>query len=200
MERTLCIGLLSALLMYMGMVNAVPYSKYGRSCKDIGCRSNEICVMETDPCTIYSRDQCGSYPTCKRSENSGLSCTTKICPTGQYCKTVNGNPTCVNSSPDIAPAARRPSGGRRRPVVKPIRPPTPPPRSSSFGYGGRYPNSYGNSIGIRDPLRNYGYNDKNVGRSGSRVQNTDSYKNDRNYYNTHVATDNRGNRIWTFSG
>lgn len=35
--------------------------EYGRTCKDIGCLNNEECVMAEDPCSYYSRDQCGKY-------------------------------------------------------------------------------------------------------------------------------------------
>lgn len=104
-------------------------TEYGRTCKDIGCRSNEVCVMAEDPCSIQSRDHCGRYPTCARSGESGsklnillsliinkyfltinhyivniftgLTCTTMICSSGQYCKTVDGRPKCVNTSPDL---------------------------------------------------------------------------------------------------
>ncbi|XP_014211890.1 protein transport protein SEC9 isoform X2 [Copidosoma floridanum] len=54
------------LAILLGAYNADAYSKYGRSCKDIGCRSSEVCVMAEDPCTIHRPDSCGSYPTCKK--------------------------------------------------------------------------------------------------------------------------------------
>lgn len=47
------------------------FSEYGRNCKDIGCRSNEICVMVEDKCTYDSRDNCGHYPTCTRAGGDG---------------------------------------------------------------------------------------------------------------------------------
>ncbi|CAD1479263.1 unnamed protein product, partial [Heterotrigona itama] len=40
---------------------------YGRTCKDIGCRRDEVCVMAEDPCSIYQRDNCGRYPTCAKA-------------------------------------------------------------------------------------------------------------------------------------
>uniref|UniRef100_A0A0C9RG44 GRINA_2 protein n=1 Tax=Fopius arisanus TaxID=64838 RepID=A0A0C9RG44_9HYME len=101
MERTLWIGVWG-LLLCSSIVNGVPYSKYGRSCKDIGCRSNEICVMAEDPCTYESRDRCGRYPTCTRNGAAGgLSCTTLVCPSGQYCKSIDGHATCVNTNSNI---------------------------------------------------------------------------------------------------
>lgn len=33
--------------------------------------------------------------------NTGLSCTTKICPAGQYCRTINGVPTCTDTSSNL---------------------------------------------------------------------------------------------------
>lgn len=86
--------------------------------------------------------------------------------------------------------------------MKPIRPPTPPPRSSSFGHGSRYPSAPGrNSIGIRYPTPNRDYTGRNSGDgSRGRITNPGYYKGDSNYYDTHINTDSRGNRIWTFSG
>jgi len=74
------------------------YSKYGRSCKDIGCLSNEVCVMETDPCSYYQRqNECGSYPTCKKMANSGpRSCSTYVCPPTKVCKMDGSTPKCVD--------------------------------------------------------------------------------------------------------
>lgn len=46
-------------------------AEYGRTCKDIGCRSDEACVMAEDPCTGYS-DKCGRYPTCRRTNGKEI--------------------------------------------------------------------------------------------------------------------------------
>uniref|UniRef100_A0ABD2W5V1 Uncharacterized protein n=1 Tax=Trichogramma kaykai TaxID=54128 RepID=A0ABD2W5V1_9HYME len=101
-NKTSLIPLLVALLTLLVLADAVPYSKYGRSCRDIGCRSDEVCVMAEDPCGSYTqRDSCGRYPTCQRSNSGGESCTTKLCPSGTYCKTENGRPTCVNTTPGL---------------------------------------------------------------------------------------------------
>lgn len=32
---------------------------------------DEVCVMAEDPCSIYQRDNCGRYPTCKKSRPGG---------------------------------------------------------------------------------------------------------------------------------
>lgn len=34
------------------------FVEYGRTCSDIGCLNNEVCVMQEEPCT-YSRTECG---------------------------------------------------------------------------------------------------------------------------------------------
>lgn len=49
--------------------------EYGRSCKDIGCRPSETCVISHDSCSWSQQDgkECGSYPTCKRSSNTNSS-------------------------------------------------------------------------------------------------------------------------------
>ncbi|XP_015180222.1 PREDICTED: FHA domain-containing protein FhaA-like isoform X2 [Polistes dominula] len=62
---------LAALLVIIAIPDVASYSKYGRSCKDIGCRKDEVCVIAEDPCTVSS-DKCGFYPTCKKTSNSGF--------------------------------------------------------------------------------------------------------------------------------
>jgi len=47
------------------------FSEYGRTCKDIGCRTDETCVMAEDPCTDYT-DKCGRYPTCRRTSGKDI--------------------------------------------------------------------------------------------------------------------------------
>lgn len=46
-------------------------AEYGRTCKDIGCQRDQICVIAEDPCSIYRRDNCGSYPTCVKARAGG---------------------------------------------------------------------------------------------------------------------------------
>ncbi|CAG9767304.1 unnamed protein product [Ceutorhynchus assimilis] len=76
------------------------FTKYGRSCKDIGCPSTQECVMATDPCSYYQREgDCGSYPTCKRKSGSGTrTCSNFVCPPSQVCKMDDGTPKCVNDA------------------------------------------------------------------------------------------------------
>lgn len=87
-----------ALLIIAIIPNTASYNKYGRTCKDIGCRSDETCVMAEDPCTGYT-DKCGRYPTCRRT--SDTSCTSMICGENEYCKSENGAPRCVRKSTGI---------------------------------------------------------------------------------------------------
>lgn len=49
----------------------IHHIEYGRSCKDIGCRPSETCVISHDSCSWPQQENkdCGSYPTCKRSTN-----------------------------------------------------------------------------------------------------------------------------------
>ncbi|EFA08486.2 annexin A7 isoform X1 [Tribolium castaneum] len=74
------------------------YSKYGRTCKDIGCLTNEVCVMETDPCSYYQRqNECGSYPTCKKMDNAGPpTCKSYVCPPTKVCRMDGATPKCVD--------------------------------------------------------------------------------------------------------
>ncbi|XP_060522626.1 FHA domain-containing protein FhaA isoform X2 [Cylas formicarius] len=82
-------------LVYVSIAEC--FTKYGRTCKDIGCPSNQQCVMETDPCSYYQREnECGSYPTCKRmSGNTARTCSNFVCPPSQTCKMDGDTPKCV---------------------------------------------------------------------------------------------------------
>ncbi|XP_076249914.1 uncharacterized protein LOC143189116 [Rhynchophorus ferrugineus] len=72
------------------------YTKYGRSCKDIGCPSNQKCVMETDPCSYYQRQgECGQYPTCKKIQSGERTCANFVCPPSQVCQMDGGHPKCI---------------------------------------------------------------------------------------------------------
>ncbi|CAH0564271.1 unnamed protein product [Brassicogethes aeneus] len=91
----------SAIILVLGcyISSSKAYSKYGRSCKDIGCRSNEVCVMENDPCSYYQRqNECGAYPTCKKTTSGSPTCATFVCPPGNVCKMSGDNPKCVEDT------------------------------------------------------------------------------------------------------
>ncbi|XP_076235115.1 uncharacterized protein LOC143179687 [Calliopsis andreniformis] len=93
--------LLGVILLIFFIPDVTSFTKYGRTCKDIGCRRDEVCVMAEDPCSIYQRDNCGRYPTCTKVHPGGASCTSTICGENEYCKTENGIPTCVKKSTAI---------------------------------------------------------------------------------------------------
>lgn len=96
-------------------------------------------------------------------------------------------------------------------------PPVPPRSSSSFGFDGRrYPGNSRNTIGgggggssgnrgsssIWNAWgRGNGGNDYKIGGKSGGTKPTNHDSNDRgNYYKTHVSSDSRGNKVWTFSG
>ncbi|XP_049543360.1 loricrin-like [Anopheles darlingi] len=53
----------------------LPYTKYGRTCSDIGCLSSQVCVMAYESCSIGQREgnDCGRYPTCKKNTDPSVS-------------------------------------------------------------------------------------------------------------------------------
>ncbi|XP_018050074.1 PREDICTED: protein rtoA-like isoform X3 [Atta colombica] len=178
-----------ALLIIALIPDAASYNKYGRTCKDIGCRTDETCVMAEDPCTDYT-DKCGRYPTCRRT--SDISCTSMVCGENEYCKSENGAPRCVRKSTGFA----LPAGLNQVSHRSTTRVPPPPPRSSS--YGGRYSGHSGfrNTVGDGS-IFNRLFGDRQP-RPTSSVRST-TQTSGNNYYNTHTHMDNHGNRIWTFS-
>ncbi|XP_003698427.2 uncharacterized protein LOC100869201 [Apis florea] len=90
--------ILGTILLISSIPDAASFSKYGRTCKDIGCMRDEVCVMAEDPCSIYQRDNCGRYPTCMKSRPGEANCASTLCGENEYCKTENGVPTCVKKS------------------------------------------------------------------------------------------------------
>ncbi|CRL04228.1 CLUMA_CG017332, isoform B [Clunio marinus] len=60
------------VLWIICMTNGAPYSKYGRSCKDIGCLPRETCVMAYESCSFSQQENvsCGRYPTCKKNSDA----------------------------------------------------------------------------------------------------------------------------------
>ncbi|XP_018376263.1 PREDICTED: uncharacterized transmembrane protein DDB_G0289901-like isoform X2 [Trachymyrmex cornetzi] len=178
-----------ALLIIALIPDAASYNKYGRTCKDIGCRTDETCVMAEDPCTGYT-DKCGRYPTCRRT--SDVSCTSMVCGENEYCKSENGAPRCVRKPTGLA----LPVGLNQVSHRSTTRTPLPPPRSSS--YGGRFSGHSGsrNTVGDGSIFNRLFGNDRHP-RPTSSVRSTTQTNG--NYYNTHTHVDNYGNRIWTFS-
>ncbi|CAD6224720.1 GSCOCG00005519001-RA-CDS [Cotesia congregata] len=124
-------------------------------------------------------------------------------PSHQY-NTHNYNDRKYLRAPRRPGVGGRGNGDRGRPYVAPQPiPPTPPPRSSSRGYGNRYPGNGGygrssNSIGTPDSVWNRDYDSTNRGGgSGRRGQRPSTYNGGKNNHNTHIATDSNGNRVWT---
>ncbi|XP_011691983.1 PREDICTED: uncharacterized transmembrane protein DDB_G0289901-like isoform X2 [Wasmannia auropunctata] len=180
-----------ALLIIAIIPHAASYNKYGRTCKDIGCRSDETCVMAEDPCTGYT-DKCGRYPTCRRT--SDASCTSMVCGENEYCKSENGAPRCVRKSTGLAlPPGVNQMSHRSTPRI-----PSPPPRSSS--YGTRYSSGHSgsrNTMGDGSIFNRLFGNNRHP-RPTSSIRST-TQANGNNYYNTHTHVDSHGNRVWTFS-
>ncbi|XP_036147817.1 uncharacterized protein LOC105831121 isoform X1 [Monomorium pharaonis] len=180
-----------ALLIIAVIPDGASYNKYGRTCKDIGCRSDEMCVMAEDPCTAYT-DKCGRYPTCRKISDS--SCTSMVCGENEYCKSENGAPKCVRKSTGLA----LPQGLNQVLHQSTSRVPSSSPRSSS--YGGRYSGHSGsrNTIGDSSIFNRLFGSDHHPRPTISSVRST-TQANRNNYYNTHTHVDSHGNRVWTFS-
>ncbi|KAL0122110.1 hypothetical protein PUN28_007111 [Cardiocondyla obscurior] len=150
-----------ALLIIAIIPNAASYNKYGRTCKDIGCRSDETCVMAEDPCTGYS-DKCGRYPTCRRT--SDASCTSMVCGENEYCKSENGAPKCVRKSTGLGYESagvsyvngERINGNNANPYANANAPPAPayPPGDNNE----HHRSSYGSNLGYPPyPSNTHGY-------------------------------------------
>uniref|UniRef100_A0A4Y0AYD0 Secreted protein n=1 Tax=Anopheles funestus TaxID=62324 RepID=A0A4Y0AYD0_ANOFN len=71
--KTLYCGLIFQLLFTLAL--PLPYTKYGRTCSDIGCLSSQVCVMAYESCSLGQREgnECGRYPTCKKNTDPSLS-------------------------------------------------------------------------------------------------------------------------------
>ncbi|EFN68655.1 hypothetical protein EAG_14954 [Camponotus floridanus] len=155
-SRVMFSVLFGTLLIIAIIPDTASYNKYGRTCQDIGCRSDETCVMAEDPCTGYS-DKCGRYPTCQRT--SGASCTTMICGENEYCKTENGAPKCVKKSTGLGYESagvsyvngERVSGNNANsngnPYANANAPPPEPPYPSNVDHRDHHQSSYGSNLG-----------------------------------------------------
>uniref|UniRef100_A0A1Y1MF18 Follistatin-like domain-containing protein n=1 Tax=Photinus pyralis TaxID=7054 RepID=A0A1Y1MF18_PHOPY len=89
--------LLTISILVVVVTLADAYSKYGRTCQDIGCLSNEVCVLKEKTCTTYNRDECGTYPTCEKMSNVVASCEKYVCPPSQICKMDGSRPRCYDN-------------------------------------------------------------------------------------------------------
>ncbi|XP_077266424.1 uncharacterized protein LOC143899757 isoform X2 [Temnothorax americanus] len=142
-SRTMLNFFSGALLLIAIVPDAASYNKYGRTCKDIGCRSDETCVMAEDPCTGYT-DKCGRYPTCRKT--SDASCTSMVCGGNEYCKSENGAPKCVRKSTGL-------ENDQTRTRTVPKRQTSYPTETETHGSSDTSNNSDGQSY----PARTLGY-------------------------------------------
>jgi len=138
------------VLILIGLaISAQAFTKYGRSCKDIGCLPSQVCAMVQDSCSYTQRDgkDCGSYPTCMKNTNGGN--------TGSDVSASHSN---GQSSHDFDMPTRNPSQGGSHssgsnfyPTLTPQRPPSPaypsnpmnpsyPSNPSSYPSNPSYPN------------------------------------------------------------
>uniref|UniRef100_A0A2M3ZEE9 Putative secreted peptide n=1 Tax=Anopheles braziliensis TaxID=58242 RepID=A0A2M3ZEE9_9DIPT len=86
----------------------LPYTKYGRTCSDIGCLSSQVCVMAYESCSIGQREgnDCGRYPTCKKntdpSVSGGPSGVLSLNPAPENTKVVSGSKDSAAGYPSMA--------------------------------------------------------------------------------------------------
>lgn len=155
-------GLILQLLFTIAV--PLPYNKYGRQCSDIGCLSNQVCVMAYDSCSLSQREgsECGRYPTCKKNTEAGLAAGPSDSNTDLYSNTP-GRPKPASSSDDDVLASlgiipsnpgpnNRPSAPQQPgqtpyqnpyPTLPPRQPVQPPPQPQYPGGGGSGHNYYG---------------------------------------------------------
>ncbi|XP_073945221.1 uncharacterized protein isoform X2 [Choristoneura fumiferana] len=125
----------TSLLTLALVLYADGFSKYGRTCKDIGCLNSEVCVLADDPCPIGHTRDCGTYPTCKK----------KTAVEGSHAEPQPSAPRPTPARPQLPSAGSAPN----------YPPPAPPAGGSPYGgspYGGSSP--YGNNNGGGSPYGN----------------------------------------------
>ncbi|XP_050346361.1 uncharacterized protein LOC126770820 isoform X2 [Nymphalis io] len=114
------------------------FSKYGRTCKDIGCLNSEVCVLAEDPCSYGRASDCGTYPTCKKKTQVEGSHSEPARPSVP--KPVPQSPTRDFDSPPSYPA------------------PAPPTNTHSGSpYGSNVPSGGNSPYGSRSPYDNSPY-------------------------------------------
>uniref|UniRef100_A0A1L8DQJ5 Putative glycine rich salivary protein n=1 Tax=Nyssomyia neivai TaxID=330878 RepID=A0A1L8DQJ5_9DIPT len=126
------------LAVVLNYASALPYSKYGRSCSDIGCLSSEVCVMASDSCSYGQRENkdCGRYPTCRKSGAAGGSTGPATSHSSFPSNTPENTYPSLPSAP-VAPVAPEPPR-------QPSRPSYPAPGGgSTYPSGGYVPPGYG---------------------------------------------------------
>ncbi|KDR10084.1 uncharacterized protein LOC110838276 [Zootermopsis nevadensis] len=101
--QVLFISLLPACLL---VICGTPQAVDGRTCDDMPCLRDEVCVMEIGRCDF--KGLCERYPTCRVPRRSlEGSCEHYRCPPGQFCtlledrcvrKPCPSRPACVSSN------------------------------------------------------------------------------------------------------
>uniref|UniRef100_A0A1L8E3I5 Putative glycine-rich cell wall structural protein 1.0 n=2 Tax=Nyssomyia neivai TaxID=330878 RepID=A0A1L8E3I5_9DIPT len=143
------------LAVVLNYASALPYSKYGRSCSDIGCLSSEVCVMASDSCSYGQRENkdCGRYPTCRKSGAAGgstgpggylnpLPDNTRISTGQDQSPNFNGNPNYQPppyGSNNYPPPQQPYPGNYPAPNYYPQNPQYPQPQYPQPGYQQPYP-------------------------------------------------------------
>jgi len=134
------------ILLLIFSANAAPYSKYGRTCKDIGCLPREVCAMAYESCSFNQQENvsCGRYPTCKKNTD-GQSTQQNSGPSFPPSPTSNPNTNIWNVPATVKYTTARTTTTTtttRRPWT--TRPPYYNPADPSYNGGGSY---YGNRFG-----------------------------------------------------
>ncbi|XP_053677122.1 translation initiation factor IF-2-like [Anopheles nili] len=154
--KSLYCGLIFQLLFTLAL--PLPYTKYGRTCSDIGCLSSQVCVMAYESCSLGQREgnDCGRYPTCKKNTDPSVSAGPS-----------EGVSNVFNNGPRPSAPARNPGNGDddvlgtlglnpnnpygQRPTSAPARPPSsgpglypslPTDNNPGNRYGGNGGNNY----------------------------------------------------------
>lgn len=147
--------LISILLLAIAVRLGNGFSKYGRTCKDIGCLSNEQCTMAEDPCSYYNRDECGMYPTCQKVSSAAATCATFVCPPTKTCRMDGSTPKCVdddrasssntfsNNNPLPSDGNGNGNGYHPPPPIYPQIPGQTTTRAPAYRPNGGYPSSGG---------------------------------------------------------
>ncbi|XP_052862188.1 translation initiation factor IF-2-like [Anopheles cruzii] len=151
-------GLIFQLLFVIAL--PLPYTKYGRTCSDIGCLSSQVCVMAYESCSLGQRDgnDCGRYPTCKKNTDPSVSAGPSAGASNVFNNgpkppaPVAGNDDDVLGSLGLNP--NNPYGQRPTPAPTRPRPPSAPQGPSLYpslptdnGPGNRYGNNGGGGGG-----------------------------------------------------
>ncbi|XP_050092267.1 uncharacterized protein LOC126575560 [Anopheles aquasalis] len=153
----------------------LPYTKYGRTCSDIGCLSSQVCVMAYESCSIGQREgnDCGRFPTCKKNTDPSVSGGPSAGATNVYSNGPKPSaPVASGGSNDddvlgsLGLNPNNPYG--QRPAPAPTRPSLYPslPTNNNNGGGGQYGNGGYSGGGGGGQYGNGGYSGGGGGGGG----------------------------------